>query len=593
MLAVRAFVAIACMLAAAHVVAAGLVDPIDPSFAAVDTPADPAGFRIAADGRFVLMTTRVGFAGVPCIQLSFTSILPAGERDTAFGADGFVDGASALGCAQTSTFAFTLDRTGRVLLTYRQASTLRQVVARLDARGRPDASYGANGFVVLPGIEAINFPTLATTADGALLVSGKTSDSTESRLRVFKLSSAGTLDAGFGAAGVQAISEFGVEVSSEGHVALQPDGAIVIAWTSIDRSTPAAPYSVAHLERRLASGALDTTFGTLGRASLPERAEAEAVVLQGPRIVVVLRDHKLRHSPHRLYAFDAAGRLDTTFGAGGIADMATIEETSFYGSQIVADASGRLVGVAFEGPTVRVQRWTPEGRPDASFGADGTAAWLPAGGYSGTPFYAGIAAAGDRAYVAFRRLDGLGTPQANAVAALARLAEDGGAIPGVHRVVVVGYYNSSLQHWFMTADREEQRLLDTGVLQGWARGSGTFTAVAAGSGRAELSPVCRFYGRPEAHLDSHFYSASPAECAEVERRFSASWVKEADDVFEVYLPDTVTGACPPQTRPVYRFFNGRTDANHLFTTLPNAPQGFTPEGYGPPPYPVAMCAPVL
>ena len=120
--------------------------------------------------------------------------------------------------------------------------------------------------------------------------------------------------------------------------------------------------------------------------------------------------------------------------------------------------------------------------------------------------------------------------------------------------------------------------------------------VAAASGNPELSPVCRFYGLPEAHLDSHFYSASPTECAEVEGKFGASWRKESDNVFEVYLPDPVTGACPPRSRRIYRVFNGRTDANHYFglSPFPSTPGSWTIiEGYGPPPHPVAMCAPIL
>ena len=58
-----------------------------------------------------------------------------------------------------------------------------------------------------------------------------------------------------------------------------------------------------------------------------------------------------------------------------------------------------------------------------------------------------------------------------------------------------------------------------------------------------MRPVCRFYGLPSAGLDSHFYSASPAECFEVDERFGAEWQIESDNVFQVDLPDTVTGVC--------------------------------------------------
>ena len=41
---------------------------------------------------------------------------------------------------------------------------------------------------------------------------------------------------------------------------------------------------------------------------------------------------------------------------------------------------------------------------------------------------------------------------------------------------------------------------------------------------ANSVPVCRFYGNPARGLDSHFYSASPDECAAVQQRFPDDWL---------------------------------------------------------------------
>ncbi len=82
----------------------------------------------------------------------------------------------------------------------------------------------------------------------------------------------------------------------------------------------------------------------------------------------------------------------------------------------------------------------------------------------------------------------------------------------------------------------------------------------------------------------------------MEKKFAGAWQKESDNVYEVYLPDPVTGACPPRSRAIYRVFNGRADANHYYGTAPysSRPGNWTQiEGYGPPPFPVAMCAPIL
>ena len=34
----------------------------------------------------------------------------------------------------------------------------------------------------------------------------------------------------------------------------------------------------------------------------------------------------------------------------------------------------------------------------------------------------------------------------------------------------------------------------------------------------------------------------------------------------VFLPDPVSGECPPDSRPVYRVWNARADSNHRYTT---------------------------
>ena len=66
--------------------------------------------------------------------------------------------------------------------------------------------------------------------------------------------------------------------------------------------------------------------------------------------------------------------------------------------------------------------------------------------------------------------------------------------------------------------------------------------------------MCRFYRAP-AFGDSHFYSASPTECAQTAAAHPVDWIYESPNVFYVQLPDTATGVCPAGTMPVYRFFN--------------------------------------
>ena len=160
----------------------------------------------------------------------------------------------------------------------------------------------------------------------------------------------------------------------------------------------------------------------------------------------------------------------------------------------------------------------------------------------------------------------------------------------------IEYYNAPLDHYFVTSFADEIAKLDAGGFVGWQRTGQHFTVFDPATPMAGASPVCRFYGLPSAGLDSHFYSASPSECAAVLQRFPGVWIEETDNAFGIYLPDTMTGQCPGGSVPVYRAWNGRADSNHRFTTDPATLQamiakGYIAEGYGPGPMPVAMCSP--
>lgn len=159
-------------------------------------------------------------------------------------------------------------------------------------------------------------------------------------------------------------------------------------------------------------------------------------------------------------------------------------------------------------------------------------------------------------------------------------------------VVATEFYNRTLDHYFLTTNPVEINNLDTGATVGWERTGLRF--LVYDNPAPGTSPVCRFY-RAAAYGDSHFYSASPTECAATAAAHPVDWIYESSNVFYVQLPDTATGACPAGTRPVYRFFRSAT-TNHRYTyeivvrnELAASPD-WTAEGYGPGPYLPVMCA---
>ena len=160
-------------------------------------------------------------------------------------------------------------------------------------------------------------------------------------------------------------------------------------------------------------------------------------------------------------------------------------------------------------------------------------------------------------------------------------------VPPVALVDAIEFYHAGFDHYFMSVDSIEINALDTGYFTGWARTGYSFKVYVTGSSPGTtLRPVCRYYGLPSAGLDSHFYSASAAECWQVNAYYGTEWQIESDNVFQIALPNTTTGACPAGTTPVYRVFNRRPDANHRYmtSTVVRAQMeaaGWIREGYGP------------
>jgi probable HAF family extracellular repeat protein len=129
-------------------------------------------------------------------------------------------------------------------------------------------------------------------------------------------------------------------------------------------------------------------------------------------------------------------------------------------------------------------------------------------------------------------------------------------------VQAIEYYHADFDHYFLTADPAEIATLDSGAFSGWTRTGYSFS-VAPGP-QVGTRPVCRFFSTSFAPKSSHFYTASPEECAIVKRNHD--WQFEGI-VFYLAVPDAA-GNCSNDGRSVYRLYNnGRSGApNHRYTT---------------------------
>ena len=164
---------------------------------------------------------------------------------------------------------------------------------------------------------------------------------------------------------------------------------------------------------------------------------------------------------------------------------------------------------------------------------------------------------------------------------------------------VAEFYNTNLDHYFITADANEAAQIDNGSAgPGWSRTGNTFKSGGDTS-------VCRFYGSYSPGPNSHFYTVDPAECqglkdqqipaGDPRKLTDKSWNLESLD-FVSTVPTTggLNGTCPSGTTPVYRAYNNGfargVDSNHRITSNLTAIQevvtrGWSDEG-------VVMCAPI-
>lgn len=150
----------------------------------------------------------------------------------------------------------------------------------------------------------------------------------------------------------------------------------------------------------------------------------------------------------------------------------------------------------------------------------------------------------------------------------------------------IEYYNPPRDHYFLTTSATEIALLDSGYFPGWQRTGESIAVIKSGSPVADFASTCRFYGKPEAGLDTHFYSAYRSECDYLIANAADAWILESEDAFRIFPVDLATGACPVNLVGVHRAWNGSTDVNHRYTTsdaiqAAMVASGWVAEGSGP------------
>ncbi len=167
----------------------------------------------------------------------------------------------------------------------------------------------------------------------------------------------------------------------------------------------------------------------------------------------------------------------------------------------------------------------------------------------------------------------------------------GSAVAPPGTMPVIEYYDASLDHYFITASPTEIAAYDAG---GAPRTGELFYAwTNPALAPVNAVPVCRFYAG--GLINSHYYTADPAQCQYLITHAAATWGLEYKAAFYVLLPDATSGECATGMLPVYKFFDNRFDANQRHTIDLSVRRAMINRAWvpqGAPPNFVAWCTPI-
>ena len=524
--------------------------------------------------------------------------------------------------------AILVETSGKVVLVGFTFQTFDYLLERLTANGSSDISFGTNGRVAPRKYSHfIGKMRAAEQENGAITVVTGTAVGSAGqfgRVTAFRLDSAGIFDAGFAPA--LAAPRIG---NTDIALGVRPDGRFLYGTTTYD--------GTAILQQTMPDGTPDLNFGASGKIEFPlsagEQSRQADLVLLGDGSVVfsVLTTQNLR-----LYKVDSHGLPVASFGTVGqfayaadfadafsigipfsllsLSDGSLLAGIPVYtpgspsgpsgGSLLVVRISnnGTLIGANNLLADQRYLAWSFAALPDASVmiarsssdGSTNSAALyrlLPNNsldasfGLGGAFPLPGMLSVSALALDAHSRLLVAGQDATSAV--LARYDLSGALVS----MPVVEFYNTNLDHYFITADASEAAAIDGGSAgPGWIRTGNSFKS--GGS-----TPVCRFYGSQVPGPNSHFYTSAGAECDGLKQLQATTPATQKRWNFEsldfVSTPPT-NGICPTGTAPVYRAYNNvfarGVDSNHRLSSSEAAIQdvvmrGWINEG-------VVMCAPI-
>lgn len=334
--------------------------------AEIDLADDASLSKIAVqpDGKIVL-AGRKGVMGTNADVL-VARLDAGGKLDPAFG----IGGLRTVDLGSTRDFGSDLALTGggKVVVAAVPGSCQGAVV-QVDATGALDAGFATGGIFNKPsgsgGLAMCAWSVAVQPVDGKILLGGASED-----FALARFTTAGALDAGFGGGGLVATDlGYNDQIFS---LAVQQDGQILAGGSSQGAGPAFTPSTMGVVRYQAFDGSLDSTFATAGifTQALSATASQEVVhgliELAGGKLLVLTSNGAASNS-FSLLRLTATGALDASFGTGGRADR------DFGSAMVLSDGKVYVVGTRTTGPagTGVLQRLSVDGASDVAFGTSG------------------------------------------------------------------------------------------------------------------------------------------------------------------------------------------------------------------------------
>ena len=296
-----------------------------------------------------------------------------GTLDPGFGVGGIVEISPSYTDLQTFFTGVALQPDGRIVAAGRTTNGYGCIVVRVNADGARDRTCGMAGSGLV-SVDSRACNAIALQPDGKIVVAGFAPDDGYGTSWLMRFLSDGTPDTSFGSgAGEVGISIDSSTSSPISAIARQADGAILVAGTAITYRYP-RPFSKAFALMRFdATGRLDRGFGAGGivvaNVGVDGVAEANGMALQ-PDGRIVMAGIAGKYQPDLqvvLAQFLPSGVLDPNFGhAGSVLTKFDAQDGGAYA--IALQSNGKIVVGGFN---FMVARYDGSGTLDQGFGTGG------------------------------------------------------------------------------------------------------------------------------------------------------------------------------------------------------------------------------